>query len=124
HRWHDDTESLEATGLLKAANRKIFDEALDELDKERSKALTAWAHTSQATPRIEAALRSSRSEPGVAIRADVFDPDPWLLGVQNGVVDLRTGKFREGRREDFITKSTECEFHPKAECPAWFAFLN
>jgi putative DNA primase/helicase len=124
HHWHEDPESLQATGLLKEANRKIFDEARDEPDKDRSKALTTWAHASQATLRIEAALRSSRSEPDVAIRADVFDSDPWLLGVQNGVVDLRTGEFREGRRDDFITKSVGCEFDPSARCPTWLAFAD
>ena len=31
---------------------------------------------------------------------DALDADPFLLGVRNGVVDLRTGLFRPGLRED------------------------
>ena len=34
-----------------------------------------------------------------------FDTDPYLLGCDNGVVDLKAGAFRPARREDFVTKS-------------------
>jgi len=39
--------------------------------------------------------------------AEKFDTDLDLLGFENGIVDLKGGIFREGRPEDFITKSTE-----------------
>ena len=37
-------------------------------------------------------------------RPDIWDKDPWLLGVANGGVDLRTGEFRPGRPDDFMKK--------------------
>lgn len=33
----------------------------------------------------------------------IFDSDPELLGFSNGVLDLRTFEFRNGRKEDYIT---------------------
>ena len=36
----------------------------------------------------------------IADAGDGWDVDPLLLGVLNGVVDLRTGRLRPGRRED------------------------
>jgi putative DNA primase/helicase len=38
----------------------------------------------------------------LGITGDEWDTDPWLLGVQNGVIDLRSGKMRAGRPEDYI----------------------
>lgn len=35
-----------------------------------------------------------------------WDRDPWLLGVPNGVVDLRTGTLRDGVQADRITMAT------------------
>src|SRR5207247_10601269 len=35
------------------------------------------------------------------IGIDVYDRDPWLLTCANGVLDLRIGKLRAARREDF-----------------------
>ncbi len=53
-----------------------------------------------------------------------FDPNPYLLGVKNGVTDLLTGKFREYRPEDLMTDQIPVEFDPAAKCPAFLAFLE
>ena len=53
-----------------------------------------------------------------------FDPDPYLLGVRNGVVDLRTGKFREYRSEDLITDQIDVAYDPEARCPRFLKFLE
>lgn len=52
-----------------------------------------------------------------------FDADPDLLGVRNGVVDLRTGTLREARREDRVTKQCNVTFDSSATCPAFETFL-
>ena len=41
---------------------------------------------------------------------DAFDQFPWLLGVANGVVDLRTGKLRSERQEDMILRRCPVEY--------------
>lgn len=38
-------------------------------------------------------------------KPDVWDKDPWLLGVTNGVVDLRTGEHRAGRPTDYMRQA-------------------
>ncbi len=52
-----------------------------------------------------------------------WDADPWLMGVVNGVVDLRTGRLRPGRRDDHITMSTAVPFDPDQPCPRWERFV-
>lgn len=54
-----------------------------------------------------------------------FDADPWLFGVGNGVVELRTGEFRQARPEDMIHRTTAVEWKGiDAECPTWEAFVQ
>ena len=51
-------------------------------------------------------------------------PRSWLLGCENGVVDLRTGELRAGRPADLITRSTHLDFDPTATCGRWVRFLD
>src|SRR5262249_87054 len=50
--------------------------------------------------------------------------DPFLLNVLNGTIDLRTGKLREHRREDHLTKLAPVKYDPDATCPLWLKFLH
>jgi putative DNA primase/helicase len=59
----------------------------------------------------------------LVIKQGRFDADPDLLGVRNGVVDLRTGTLRLASREDYITKQCNVEFDEHATCPLWEKFL-
>jgi putative DNA primase/helicase len=54
----------------------------------------------------------------------LLDADPWLLGVKNGVVELKTGEFRAGRREDYITMQAGVSYNPDAGCTEWLKFLE
>jgi P4 family phage/plasmid primase-like protien len=37
---------------------------------------------------------------------DKLDENPYLIGFENGIYDLRKGEFREGRPDDYVTIST------------------
>lgn len=52
-----------------------------------------------------------------------WDANPRLLGVKNGVIDLRTGAFSEGRLDDYIRKVANVDFEPKAKAPRWESFI-
>ena len=66
----------------------------------------------------------SQSEPGIPVLPDELDASPDLLNVLNGTIDLRSGKLREHRREDLITKIVPIEYDPDANAPAWETFLG
>jgi putative DNA primase/helicase len=53
---------------------------------------------------VAAVERMARSDRRIAATIDQWDADPWLLNTPEGVVDLRTGKARPHRAEDYITK--------------------
>jgi putative DNA primase/helicase len=61
--------------------------------------------------------------PDLNVKTDNLDADPWLLNVENGTIDLRTGELREHRAEDLITKIVRVKYDKNADCPIWKHFL-
>lgn len=59
----------------------------------------------------------------ISLVGNEFDKLPHLLGVGNGVVDLRDGSLRLGRPEDMVSRSTGIDFDSAASCPRFEAFL-
>lgn len=53
-----------------------------------------------------------------------FDHDPFLLGVLNGIVDLRTGEFRPYTPEDLMTDRICVAYDKDATCPRYIKFLK
>jgi putative DNA primase/helicase len=87
-------------------------------------ALLAWATTSESAPRLRAMRELARTEPGIPIPLSRLDADPMLLGVENGVVDLRSGVLLPPRREDYISKTATVRYDPEAVCPRWDRFME
>lgn len=54
---------------------------------------------------------------------DVWDRDPDLLGVRNGVVDLRSGELLAASPKYRITRTTGVNYDPDAICPLFDKFL-
>lgn len=122
-RWRiDDTGAIVARA--KQTVRSIYAEAAGCDDELLRKAIARWARQSERRDRVSAMIDLARSEPGIPILPDQLDRDPWLLNVQNGTIDLRTGQPREHQQSDFITKLAPVAFDPAAECPTWLAFLE
>jgi len=59
-----------------------------------------------------------------AVLPAVFDTDPMLLNAQNGTIDLNTGRLRDHRKGDRITKVTGAELRSDWGCPLFLAFLG
>src|SRR5207245_1413231 len=78
-----------------------------------------WAVGGEARKRQTNLLALAQSIRPIADAGDAWDADPWLLGVLNGVVDLRVGTLRPGRPEDRITMRTRTSFDPSATCILW-----
>ena len=54
-----------------------------------------------------------------------FEPDPYLLGVDNGVVNLLTGEFRsEYRPDDYLLDKISVKYDPAARCPVFLGYLE
>ncbi|MGH0943820.1 phage/plasmid primase, P4 family [Bacillus mycoides] len=53
-----------------------------------------------------------------------FDRHKYLFNVENGIVDLKTGKLQQHDRELGLTKITNIAFDENAKCPEWINFLD
>lgn len=91
---------------------------------EARKALEKHLKASEQATRIAAAISLSVSVPGIAVTDDEFDCDPLLLNVENGTLDLRTGRLRPHDPADRLSKMARVAHDPDATAPAWEAFLS
>jgi putative DNA primase/helicase len=55
----------------------------------------------------------------VAVVARQLDANPWILGVQNGILELRTGTLRSATVDDLVTKQAATGYDTEAICPLW-----
>jgi putative DNA primase/helicase len=71
--------------------------------------------------RLKDVREIARDLPPIASIGDEWDTNPFLRGVPNGVVDLRTGILRDGQPSDCITMQTAVAYDATAVCPLWQA---
>ncbi len=104
--------------------RGIYAEAESEPDSDARKKIAGHARTSESKHRLKALASLAKSEPGIPIKLDALDADPWLLNVNNGTLALRSGELRPHDRRDMLTGLCPVAFYPYAVCPTWDGFLN
>jgi len=104
--------------------KKYAIETVKELEKtpNDTDAFSKHVKASGMDPKLNAMLHVAKSM--LAVNADIFDHDENLLNCKNGYVNLDTGKLLPPSRDKFFTKSTGCEYDPKAVCPQWLKFLD
>jgi len=73
---------------------------------------------------IDDFVRLASVDRRVLLPVDKLDADPFVVGAENWVIDLRTGKARAYTREDFITRALACSVDPNATCPRWEQFME
>lgn len=123
HWWRgDDTQMVRRLAKEAARARYRGATAISDLRGRADEARFAIATENR--QRIDAMLVQAQSEPPIADAGDRWDDDPWLLGVANGVLDLRTGILRAGSPADRITLHTDVPFVADASCPRWELFLE
>ena len=135
-RWKvDDSERIvrliaRVPVILRADAQKVREKAKKEDDEDERKALEktadaieAWAKRSESRSTIRAAIDLARSDPRVLVKKDKLDGDRWLLNVQNGTIDLRTGRLRPHCRNDLCTRIAPVEYLPGARSEMWEDFM-
>jgi putative DNA primase/helicase len=110
-RWKFD-DTLQAFNLARTVCRA----AAAECNVKRVAVAVASAKT------VAAVERLARGDRRIAATTEQWDADPWLLNTPTEVIDLRTGKKREHRPSDYLTKMTAVA--AGGGCPTWHAFLK
>lgn len=124
HWWAEDTTGQVYVLALNAVRfRQRAATGLPADDPHRTEEIK-WAVHSENRYGLEAMAKLAQWMPPLADDGANWDSDPLLLGVANGVVDLRTGTLRQGQPSDLITVHTKVAFDPSAQCPQWTRFLR
>jgi putative DNA primase/helicase len=122
HRWYAD-EDRAIFLLAKEAARERYRRGWRVEDPDEKKKVAAWAIQSESHAAQKAALALATAEPPIADNGRRWDADPWLLGLANGVRDLRSELVRPGTPADRITLSTCIMYDPQATAPRWCRFI-
>ncbi len=92
-------------------------------DPNKHGKLLGFAKKLQNLPRLMAMVELAKSEEGMSLgHMSELDSDPWLLGVRNGVVNLRDGGLLAASPDMLITRQAAAEYHSDAQCPLWLNF--
>lgn len=112
--------------------RQLADSATEAQADER----ILFAHDEDLLKAFDRHLKKSRSFQGktnmireaehhVPIMPQSLDRNHAVIGVKNGIVDLKTGQLYPHDREAFITKQCPVAYHPDAPFPQlWVQFLS
>ena len=121
-RWVPDTDG--ALDRLAVASMRLRQQgalAIDDPDQKSKQ--SRWAIGGESRKRLDNMLSMAKSLKPISDTGEAWDPDAWLLGVGNGVVDLETGLLRPGRPEDQVTLTTPVWYDPNAQCPLFDKFV-
>jgi len=125
-RWLIDGDGLIMRGAKDTATSIYFEATIASQagDEEMAKKLAAHASKTQSVNRLKAMIELAISEIDIPVQTSKLDKDNYLLGVTNGVINLRTGELREPLQEDLMTKQAHVAYEPDAQAPLFIAFLK
>lgn len=121
--WKPDREDLEVQELAKKIAPLISAEVIRYGEGQQSEVIK-WAHASRSNSRLKGAIESAKSDPRIEVAVDRWDRDENLLGVANGVIDLRTGELLKGRPDLHITRRAPVAYTRGHRNRRWEEFID
>lgn len=110
--------------------KKLLQEDIDSSEKQlagREKGVKQRINSLRSPTRESNVLTKARSISGFPLncKSSWLDNRPSLLPVANGIIDLETGQFRDGRPDDWMVRAAPVEWRgPNFERSAWTDFLS
>lgn len=122
HRWDgvawqvdELDDALDATQYLLQELRQEQAEA----DEDRQRAYVNFYATASTIVTRKMTLVGASVDPRMKAAARQLNTDPLCLVVQNGTLDLRTGRLRDSKPEDLNTQLADVTYDEDATCPRW-----
>ena len=123
--WKPDIEGLEMQELAKHLAPVIASEVVHyEGDTDKQSEVIKWAQLSKSNARIKSAIDNANSDRRIRVEVSRWDSEPHMLGVLNGVVDLRTGELLKNRPDLYITRRAPVAYTPGLSNVRWQQFLD
>jgi putative DNA primase/helicase len=122
--WKPDAEGLEVRELSKMIPTLIASEIVKYDDPDKQGEVIKWAQQTKSIGRIRSAIEAGNSDPRINRHVEEWDKDENLLGVMNGVVDLKTGELLKNRPDLFITRRAPVGYIVGQRNVRWEQFLD
>ena len=120
-RWQIDDQHLVDRKVMRTVRRMQRDAVKGE-DNEETKKLFNWGKGSESNKRRKDMLQWAQSM--APVRAEELDCNDWLLNVENGTLDLKTGRLLQHSRKHLVTKLAPVTYDAAATSPRFIRFLN
>ena len=122
--WKPDAEDLGMHELAKKLPPIIATEVVHYSDQDKKNEVIKWANNAKSNSRLNGSIESANSDPRIVTAVERWDGDEYLFGVQNGVIDLRTGELLRGRPDLYITKRAEVAYTAGLRNVRWEQFID
>jgi putative DNA primase/helicase len=114
---------------IRLQNAKCSDDPAEKISADLAhkgaKKYLKHTESSQSRAKQKNTLAMMSSFPGIVVKQKTyFDSHDYQINVQNGIVDLKTGRLLPHNRSQLHTKITNCNFNPNAKAPRWEKFLS
>lgn len=129
-RWHvwdgkqwkvDEGEML--IRKAKATVRGMYREAAEIKDDDARNAFVKYIRSCESKQKLYSMIDLAGAEEGITAYPDDFDPDPYLLNCENGILDLRTGELKP-HDSSYMCSRLAVAYDPSCPTPLWDAFLK
>ena len=126
--WDGSRWLFDETGhmfrLAKETAKSIHQEASKETNEDRRRSLIGHALRTESKKQLDSMIEVAKTEEGITISQSELDQDQYLLGVANGVINLKNGGLIDNCKEKMITKQAKVVYDPSSKCPMWLKFVN
>jgi len=122
-RWKTDHDNVLVRELAKDVGRNLKAQ-LKDVPNEMLKAVASFVLKTQSHHGIKAMVALAKGAEDIVLDHEELDLDPWKLGVRNGVVDLKTGEFREADPADLMMRQCHVPYDKDATAPRWLQAMK
>jgi len=123
--WKPDTQRMAIREVSKMVSTVVASEVANySPDDVRATELVKWANQAKSNARINSMIEQAVSDTRIQVEVAEWDSNPLLLGVRNGVIDLKTGELKAGRPDLHITKRAQVAYSPGLRNHRWDTFLD
>jgi len=123
--WKPDTEKLSILEISKMVSTVVASEVVNYTsDDTKAAELVKWANQAKTNARITNMIELAKSDTRIQVPVEDWDSNPHLLGVRNGVIDLKTGELQQGRPDLHITRRSPISYTPGLRNHRWEKFLD
>ena len=128
--WSGKHWEIDAEGKIEEKARKVIKTLqqqgnnLPNTDENKSikQQIQKFVLRSESDNRIKAMINQAKTLRNLIINQT--DKNVYLLNLQNGTLNLKTGTLQEHNKSNFITKCINIKYDKNANCPNWIEFIN